>query len=307
MNLCKLIPASVSILILLFSSLSFIPLQAADIEFPLLQSMSYFPYRDNDILAKGAYRTHLELHYSNIYTFNHYRTTFNDFESFSTTLDFRYGLTPGVTMEVFLRYGKIFGGVLDKPIEKFHSFFKLPDADRPDYPRNKVRYQFKDSFSYQESEASVSPLIIAFLKELFHNRHVSLKGRVAVGIPLSNKPGFSSNKPFYTGALVMNYHKKWFKLEFSNYLSLITQPTWLEGEEMRGHILLSRLQVNAFRFITGFVFRTSPFKEDDVSDNAYQIYIGYRITKNLELIFQEDFAPFNTTPDIGFNLRFRLL
>ena len=41
-------------------------LQAVDVEFPLIQSMSYFPYADNHTLSKNQWRLSLNMYYSNV-------------------------------------------------------------------------------------------------------------------------------------------------------------------------------------------------------------------------------------------------
>jgi hypothetical protein len=277
------------------------------VEFPLLQAMSYFPYRDNTLLEKGVLTGSVDLHYSNVYTFNFHRTVLNDFEFFSTVAGFRYGLGNGGTLELYLRHSALFGGTLDKFIEDFHRTFNLPDADRGAFPRNSVHYRYGDHFSYTENQNGFSPVILGYLKELYRSHHVSLKGRLALGIPLSNKPGLSSGKPFLTAGLIVSFKKKKLALEFSNYISFFKHPSWLEGEDLRSNMVFSRLEINFFRMVAGFVIRTSTFKMDDPSHTAYQIYFGYRITRRLEILIQEDFAPFDTTPDIGINLRFRFL
>ncbi|MCP5053220.1 MAG: DUF3187 family protein [bacterium] len=293
------------ILICVFVILATSATYPAEVEFPLLQAMSYFPYWDNSPLKKGEIRGSVSFYYSNFYTFNHAQTSFSDFEAFSTVVGFRYGLSKGAGLEVYLRHSTIFGGILDKFIEDFHRAFNLPDADRPLFPRKIVQYKYGDYFDYTGAQGGMSPLILAYFRPLVRSHGFRLSGRLSLGIPLSSKPGFSSGKPFVSAGVAATYKKKWFGLEFSNTISLVQTPSWLEGEDIRSQILYSRLEVSAFHFFAGLNLRTSAFKNDDVSDNAYQIYVGWRINSHLEFIFQEDFAPFNTTPDIGFNLRYR--
>jgi hypothetical protein len=278
-----------------------------EVEFPLLQSMSYFPYSDNSLLKKGDFSGAVDLHYSNVYMFNYYKTTLNDFETFSTTIGLRYGLRKGVTLELYFRHSTIFGGVLDKFIDNFHRTFKLPDNNRAEYPRFSVHYWFHDSFIYTGNQNAVSPLVVAFLKELYRSSHFSLKTRLALGLPLSKKPGFSSDKPFLAAGLVVAYQKGRFSLEAANYLSFFKQPSWLVDADTRPYLFFSNLEANLGRFILGGNFRTSVFKQDDIAHNAYQGYLGYRITRYLEFIIIEDFSPFDTTPDISFYARIKFL
>lgn len=278
-----------------------------EVEFPLLQSMSYFPYSDNSLLKKGDFSGAVDLHYSNVYMFNHYKTTLNDFEAFSTTIGLRYGLWKSGTLELYFRHSAIFGGVLDKIIDDFHRTFNFPDNNRAEYPRFSVHYWYHDSFEYREAQNAVSPLIVAFLKELLRSAHFSLKTRLALGLPLSKKPGFSSDKPFLTAGVVLNYTKGKFSLEAANYLSFFEQPSWLKDSDTRPYLFFSNLEANMGRFVLGFNFRSSVFKEDDIGHDGYQGYFGYRITRYLEFIIIEDFVPLDTTPDISFFLRIKFL
>ena len=172
-----------------------------EVEFPLLQSMSYFPYSDNSLLGKGEFSGTADLYLSNFFMFNHNKTTLNDFETFSTTIGLRYGLWKSGTLEFYFRYSTIFDGILDKLIDDFHQTFKLPDNNRAEYPRFSVHYWFHESFQYRESQHAASPLIVAFLKELYRSSHFSLKTRLALGLPLFKKPGLSSDKPFLTAGV----------------------------------------------------------------------------------------------------------
>ena len=276
-----------------------------EVEFPLLQSMSYFPYSDNSLLEKGDFSGAVDFHYSNVYMFNYYKTTMNDFETFSTTISLRYGLWHRGTLELYFRHSAIFGGIMDKFIEDFHRTFNLPDNDRPEYPRFSVHYWFHDSFIYTGNQNAVSPLVAAFLKELYHTSHFSLKTRLALGLPLSKKSGFSSDKPFLSAGLMLNYTRGRFSLEASNYLSFFKQPSWLLDTDTRSYLFFSNLEANIGRFILGGNFRSSVFKQDDIAHNAYQIYAGYRFTRFLEFIMIEDFSPFDTTPDISFYARIK--
>lgn len=306
MNLKQLTRLSVILVLLFpFAGGAF----AQDVEFPLMQSMVYFPYSDNSQLEKGDYSLGIDIHYSNVYMFNHYRTVINDFEMFSGTLRFRYGLSHrlGLNLEVYLRWSAIFGGFLDRGVESFHDFFGLPHNSRDEFPRYSVNYRYYDFFFHQDGKAALSPLTAALFKTVYSSDRLSLKTRVSVGIPLSNIPGLSSSKPFFTGGVIVNYKKDRLFLDFSNYLSLTGTPGWAEGEALRKLVFLSRLELRWKRFIGGITFRTSAFKDDDIAHPGYQFYLGYRVSDRLDVIVLEDLGPFDTTPDIGFNLRFKIL
>lgn len=289
----------------LFSGTAF----AQEVEFPLVQSMVYFPYSDNSQLEKGEYSLGMDLHYSNVYMFNHYRTIINDLEMFSGTLRFRYGLSgrPGLNLEVYCRWSTFFGGFLDRGVERFHDFLGLPHNSRDEFPRYSVNYRYRDYFYHRSGKSALSPLTVALFKTLYTSDRFSLKTRVSVGIPLSDIPGLSSSKPFFTGGVIAGYTRDRFSLDFSNYLALTGTPGWLDGESLRKLIFFSRLELRWKRFIGGISFRTSPFEEDDTAHPAYQFYLGYRVNRFLDVFVMEDLGPFDTTPDVGFSIRIKVL
>jgi len=284
----------------------------AGVEFPLLQSMSYFPYGEQTLEKKGEWSLRLDLHYSNIFMYNHMRSTLNDFEALSAVLGLRWGLWKKGTVEVYLRCSSIFPGVLDKFIEDFHDTFGLDDTGRIAYPRFAVHYWYKDYFSYHQGKTVFSPLVLGLYNQWLSagdsdsSFEFSLNSRLALGIPLASVPGFSSDKPFLSTGVIMAMRYRKLALEFSNYLSFFKTPSWLAGERIHSSIYFFNFEARAFGFIGGLTFRTSAFTEGDIAHNAYQGYIGFRIAKGLELIILEDFAPFDTTPDIGFQLRVKL-
>lgn len=271
-----------------------------------MQSMVYFPYSNNSLLDKGNYALGCEIYYSNIYMFNQERTTIIDFEVFSNCISLKYGLFQGLNLEFYFRWFAIFGGFMDSAIENFHTTFHMPDNNRAEFPRNSVLYRYKDYFSHNNRKTVSSPFILAVLKNIYTGNNFSFKTRISIGFPLSNIPGLSSGKPFLSAGLIFNFKKKWFSLDFSNYIALSKRPSWLDEEQLRKQVLFTRLEVNIFRFIGGFIIRSSVFKEGDIAHHAYQAYIGYRIAKHLDFIILEDFKPFDTTPDVSFNLRIKI-
>jgi hypothetical protein len=267
--------------------------------------MICFPYSENSLLEKGRFSVVMDWYWSNDYVFNAGSSNMSDFEMLSGTIGFRYGITEDAALELYYRHSFIFGGILDKFIEDFHHTFGLPDANRPLYPRNSVHYRFGDSFFYNGSQNAASHLTAAFLKRIHESGRFSINARAAVGIPLSGKPGFGSGKPFFSAGMAVLYKKSWFSLEFSNYLGVLGKPSWLPKVDIRPVIFFSQLEAGAGRWIAGFTFRTSPFEKGDEAHNAYQVYLGYKIGKFVELVIMEDFYPFDTTPDISFNLRIK--
>ena len=283
-------------------------LHGGDVEFPLIQAMSYFPYSDNHVLGKKVYTLSLNMFYSNIYMFDYERTTVNDMELLKSTLGFRYGFSERITLELYYKMALVYGGFMDGLIENFHKLFGLKEGGRSDLPRNKVNYLYKDAFSYDKSMLVQSPLVLGVLGNLYNTENLRINGRVAVGLPIFSKFGFSSSKPFYTAGVIFLYKHKDGKLsiDFSNHLSLFANPGWLAHEEIRNHIFLSEIRVNYKSLFGGLLYRSVPFKTGELSNGAYQVYIGFRFWKRFEFSFVEEFPPLDTAPDVTLNLKILL-
>jgi len=277
-------------------------LQATDVEFPLVQSMSYFPYSENNTLKKKDYSLSLNMYYSNIYMFDYERTTVNDMEMLSSTLAFRYGFSPRVTFELYYRFVFSFGGIMDRLIVDFHKLFGLSAGGRSEYPRNEVNYRYKDAFSHRGSPMGQSPLVLGVLGHLYSKGNFRLNGRLALGLPLSAKPGFSSSKPFFTAGVILLYKKKNISVNFSNHLSFFGNPNWLGDEDLKNRVFHSEVRLDYKKIFGGLLYRSSPFRMNDLANGAYQVYIGYKIGKYFELSLVEEFPPTDTLPDVSFHL-----
>jgi hypothetical protein len=295
--------------ILLYSFFGSRFVQAVDVQFPLIQSMSYFPYAEHNTLEKKDLRLTLDIFHSNIYTYDPYHINVQDMEMFSGTLALGYGLSDRLTLEFYFKATHVFGGILDKLIMDFHKVFGLPEGGRNDFPRNMVNYRYKDAFLYDSTVTTASPLVFGVLGNLYSSEKLDINGRVSIGVPLSSKAGFSSNKPFLTAGLVLLYNKgsRKFSMTFSNHMSFFKAPEWLEGEDLRERIFHSELRIDYRRFFGGLMHRSTPFKEDELSNPATIIYVGIKVLKNVEFALIEEFPPMDTTPDVSFQLRVKLL
>lgn len=272
----------------------------AGVEFPLVQAMGYFPFFENKSLKKSDLTVLLKGYYSNIYSynFNDTESMVNDFELASIYLAFRYGIFEKTVLELFYRYFYIYGGFLDKSIEDFHNLFGLPSAGRENFPRNRVHYEYDEYFGYESSTGTHSPLIFSVLQRFSRSDAFNIYGRFFVGVPLKAKPGFVSDKLFYGSGLVLNYEKNNFSIGLASYIAFFNKPEWMNGADLNNSIFYSDLQLTFRRFKAGVILKTSPIKEGNLSHNAHQVYVGYKISNNFEIGFLEDLARFDTTPDI---------
>ena len=286
----------------LFLLLTTMRVTAVDLEYPLIQSLSYFPFASARGVQPSSWAFDWHGAYSNIFTYTHDKSTLSDLECFSNTFSLRVGFNNGWTGEVYLRFLKIMGGGLDKLIEDFHEKFDLPEAGRNLYPRDKVNYYYHERFNYTSSQSCFSPLMLGVMKEYPLGENGAFFGRLALGIPLSSIPGLSSGKMNLTAGLGASYQKNGFTAQWSGYISWFPEPQWLAGENIRTHMIFSEARIKLEPLSLGISLRTSPFIQGDVASTGFLMNLGFKIMGNVELGVTEDFPPFNTSPDIGFYL-----
>jgi len=300
------IKITLSLILLLFGLQR---LNATDVEFPLIQSLSYFPYAQHRTLEKGERQLSMDIYYSNVYMYDFDRTTINDMDLLSNTLAFRYGLNRRFTVELYYRAALAYGGMTDKLIIDFHKFFGLSEGGRHDYPRNTVHYSYKDAFSHSGSPMAQFPLVLGLLGNFHRGKDLHVNGRLAVGIPLGSKKGFSSGNFFAAGGLILLYkpESKKFSASWATHYAMFGTPKWLAGEELKKGILHSELRVDFKPVFVGLLYRSTPFRVNDLANGAYQIYLGVKFLKYFEFSLIEELPPMDTTPDVTFNLKIKLL
>jgi len=282
-------------------------LGATDVEFPLIQAFSYFPFKDNHTLSQGRMSYEINLSYSNVYMFDSKGTTINDMELISHVNTIKYGLSDRITLEGHVRTILAFGGILDKFIEDFHEVFAISEGGRSKYPRGSLNYSYKDIFNHQKSLFTSSHLLLCILTDLMDTPSFTWKLRAGVGFSFGSKPGFRSDKPFLVAGLVTKYYKRFWQIEFNNHVSFFKKPSWFESEDIYSQIFLSEFKVNYRRVFAGVLIRSSPFKVTELSNHAYQAYIGYKINNYIEISIIEEFPPLDTAPDVTFNVCIKLL
>ena len=288
------------IIVIIFPLLSY----PSDVEFPLVQSFSYFPYIQNDMLSNGDHDFTLDVGYSNIYMFNYDRDVVNDFEMGSTTIGYRKSILRNINVEFYLRTGVIYGGVMDKLIIDFHKLIGNGEDDRGEYPRNTVNFQYKDVFSYNKSMVITGPFIAGILTNLYDGKDVDINFRASLGIPLQEKAGISTGKPFLSTGFIFLYRKDKLAIDMSIYGSFFKIPDWYDPGEVRSRMFFFNLHGAYKKIFGGFLFRSTPFRNGDLSNSAYQVYFGYKITDSVSISMYEEIPPMDTVTDVTFRLMF---
>lgn len=290
----------VLILVFIFPAVSY----PSDVEFPLIQSFSYFPYIKNEMLDNGNHEFVLDIGYSNIYMFNYDKDIVNDFETGTLTIVYRKSILKNLNVEFHLRAGILYGGIMDKFIEDFHKLIGNGEDNRGDFPRNSVNYQYKDVFSYNKSISFSGPFIAGILTKLYDGKDVDINFRVSLGIPLQEKVGISTGKPFLSTGFIFLYRKNKLAVDLSLYGSFFKIPEWYDPEEVRSRMFVFKLHGAYKKIFGGFLFRSTPFRYSDLSNPAYQMYFGYRITDKISISMYEEIPPMDTIPDVSFRLIF---
>ena len=288
------------VLLIIFPTASF----SSDVEFPLVQSFSYFPYVKNEMLMNGTEHFTVDIGYSNTYMFNYQKDVVNDFETATATIGYRRSIMRNLNVEFYLRVGVMYGGIMDKLIENFHTLIGNGEDGRGEFLRNTVNYKYKDVFTHNSSQVLTGPFIAGILTRLYDCDVIDINFRTSIGIPLQSKTGLSSGKPFLTTGVIFLYRKKRLSVDMSLYGSFFKIPEWTETENVRSRMFFFNLHGAYKKIFGGFLFRSTPFREGDLSNPAYQVYLGYRISDHLSISMYEEIPPMDTVTDVTFRLLF---
>ncbi len=296
----KFAPLLILALLLLIPIASF----SSDVEFPLVQSFSYFPYVQNEMLSNGEESFILDLGYSNTYMFNYEKDIVNDFDTATAMIGYRRSVLRNLNVEFYLRTGIIYGGIMDKLIENFHRLIGNGEDGRELFPRNTLNFTYKDIFSYNSSQVFSGPFIAGILTRLYDSKLIDINFRVSIGIPLQDKIGISSGKPFLTTGVVFLYRKERLSVNMSLYGAFFKVPEWAEAENVRSRMFFYNFHGAYKKIFGGFLFRSTPFRDGDLSNPAYQIYFGYRISDHISISMYEEIPPMDTITDVTFRILF---
>jgi len=288
------------IIVFMFPQLSF----SSDVDFPLVQSFSYFPYVKNNMLVNGDSDFVIDFGYSNIYMFNYERDVVNDFETGSITIGYRKSVLRNINVEFYLRAGVIYGGVMDKLIVDFHKLIGNGEDGRDEFPRNTVNYQYKDVFTHNKSLIISGPFIAGILTNLYDGKDVDINFRASLGIPLKEKEGLSTGKPFLSTGFIFLFRKNKLAIDMSIYGSFFKIPDWEEPQNIRSRMFFFNLHGAYKKIFGGLLFRSTPFRNGDLSNPAYQIYFGYKISDFVSISMYEEIPPMDTVSDVTFRLIF---
>lgn len=285
----------------------FLPAFAGDVDFPVIQSMASFPFDEEaGILRPGEVAATFSLSHANSFMLDHRSGVVNDMEHMNGVLGVRVGVGRKSTLELYYRWSSIFGGWLDGLIENFHSTFDLPDNHRPLFPRDRVDYRLDPVFDYGGNTGAVGPVTIALLTGLANRGGFSLNARLGLQVSPAGKPGVTSARPALIAGMSAVWKRRNLAAGVSGHLAFFRSPQWLEGISTTPRVFLGEGWARLGWFRAGILWRTSPFRTGDLAHHGWQVLVGFRLRRGVEVIIQEDLGPFDTTPDIHFGIRVHL-
>lgn len=296
-------PGFVILILLLFCA----ALSAADPGFPLVQSLASFPFDEEALpLERGRVASTLTLSAGNVFMFSDDGSTTSDLETLEVILALRLGISRSLCLEIYSRWSGIHGGWMDGLIENFHDAFGLPDNGRPIFPRDQVDYRLQDRFSLDRAQGVTGPFTAALTANLNRDRALSLGGRLGVQVSPAGAPGLLSGRPVLIAGGWLHWKRGKWMLGLSGHLAFFNPPAWLDDLAIHPRIFLAEAWARLGWFRAGLIHRTSPYRSGDQAHAGWQILLGVRLMRGVELRFQEDLAPFDSTPDVRFSIRLRL-
>ena len=181
---------------------------------------------------------------------------------------------------VFLYFPMIYinGGFMDGIIDRFHSAFGFPDGGRGEYPYGRVVYYLRDRELSRTGFLPGEPQVFLFYGE---------KLRIITGfkVPFKND-GFRSGKAWGFLGFSWEENLKGYRISGEHGVA--------SGE---GRIFFSRLRITKGRTSAGFLLRTSPYREGDLSHPATAVFLNIRLWKGIHIGLVEDLAPYDTSAD----------
>ena len=190
--------------LLLSSSATLCP---QEIAFPLIQALAWIPPAENNLLPAQSRVWSVSLSDANLFSFSRDQAVINDMSIFSLYFSYRRGLSAGLTLEVFAGARIYYDSGADQLIKKVDDALGFPDSGRDVFPERTIHYKFKDHFYYNRDRWVPAPLVLGLTGRVLRIGNLALNGRLNIGMPLSDQPGFSSKKVFALAVLMFEYAK----------------------------------------------------------------------------------------------------
>jgi hypothetical protein len=281
-------------------------LHAQEVQFPLIQALAWIPPAENNLLLPESRTWQLDVSYANLFSFSQDMKVINDMSVLSAYVTYRRGISAAFTFEVSGGFHYNFDSGCDQLIKKIDAALGFPDSGRDVFPERTIHYKFKEYFYYNRDLWIPAPLVLGLTGKVFRSGNIALNGRLNIGIPLTEKPGFSSKKLFVLAGVMFEYAQSRLTVSGAIQAAFFKTPSWLANELVDHSYFEASLKIRLSNFLLGTIFRTSPFEFAENGNTGKMIYLGYLFTNRFEIGFMEDIPPMDTVPDFALYLKIHL-
>jgi hypothetical protein len=289
---------------------------------PLVQLHGLPAARSGEVLAAGASHWRLGLEVANNFTRSQHggEVIELDGESRRFELGGRWGWGHGWEFGVQLPLIQHEGGGLDGFIEGWHDFWGLPDGDRPDYPRDRLRYRYQRDgrtlLDFHDGESGVGDLQLSAAYTLASGGAGDLALAATVNLPTGDAGKLTGAEATSVALTLAGSRDLWRGLAAHANAGVL----WLERgavlgsqQEERvwfGSAGLSWAVAERWRLKAQLEAHTAFYDSglDELGGDSLQLVLGgsVRLSRRwlLDLAVSEDIAV-DTAPDVVFQLALR--
>lgn len=297
-------PAGVALLLAFLACL--LPLQAQEIHFPFIQALAWIPPQEDRVLPRGDHSWEFTISDANIFSFSQDFAAINDLAVLALVFSHRRAISAGLTLEVSggFRFG--YNSGLDQLIKKVDSWLGYSDSGRDIFPDDTIHYRFKDRFFYTRDQWIAAPLVVGLAARIRRFGAVDLNGRLALGIPLADRPGFASRKPYLLAGLMGEYFRGRVSVEAALQAVFFDRPGWLALEDTRRYYFQAEVKATLSSWALGVIMRSSPLAFRENANPGRMIYLAFRFKNGIEIGLMEDLPPMDTVPDVAMFIKLDL-
>jgi hypothetical protein len=282
------------------------PLAAQEIHFPLIQALAWIPPQEERVLPVGDRSWEFTIADANIFSFSRGFGAINDLSVLSFSFCHRRALSRGLTLEISGGLRNYYDGGIDEFIKKVDSALGYSDSGRDVFPEKTIHYKYRDRFFYVTNQWAPAPLVISLAARILRLGSVDLNGRLGLGLPLADKPGFSSKKPYLLAGVMGDYFRGKVSVSAALQAVYFEKPGWLAAGDARRAYFQAELKATLSRWALGVILRTSPLTYEENANNGKMIYIAFRFRNGLEIGLMEDLPPMDTVPDVAMYVKLDL-
>jgi len=256
-------------------------LPGQEIDFPLIQALAWIPPQQHGGVPPAAAAETWEITAAdaNIYSFTQGLESVNDLSLASFTACWRRRLSPRLALEVSWSLRRHYASSFDQVIQKVDRALGFADSGRDLFPWEGVHFWYKDRFAVVSEQWTAMPLVIGLAFPLKRIGAFTVGGRLALGLPLADRPGISSGKPYLLAGASGEYAGEKVRLYGAVTAAAYKRPGWLLPGDARSSYLLGELRAQLSRWSLGVLLRGSPLDFAEMANPGKMIYIGYRVLR----------------------------